>query len=1335
MTKSTKNIVKKRSKVIFLGIIIASLFLPFILPVKNVAAQQANAYTTCEVTTYKNPVIKVNKSTVANDEAFNIYTSFDLVPNEAQNCKNSDLKKDEYRFTYYMTPRIASTGGGVFDLRWCPTVTNSTPQITFKAFLASDGSKFQNKTTEATLAKFFKSNTIGAIDQNCLYVYFHKTNQSSTSLFNYAYPNYVKQQSGTHNETDTSIPADAGKEFTTPWGQATVNSTEEISYKDLLISIKPSNGVGLRSKYRVSLADTEMKFGVTPGLDPVHVEWSQKSIELGQYFTLPEKDDGYGWTFKPYYIGSQVFFNYAGVLKEERQIACQPTWTGTDCKGVVFREADGSNKGAGSAGKTIPENFDPILKAAAWKEKLTSTKPTTDGKALGSVDFVAVPSISGKGGNFTGGGAFDLVRSSEVIVVAAAGGLQKFTVEVFSKDEDIIAACKADSELSEEDKKQCDKIEFAKFGFAKHIEQTTSSNEKEDGALGSDLFTFLRKVISYLVLLITSVLYWIFAIILVPMLNALLKIRPYQDQFVNFIYPGWVIVRNITNIGFILALLWMGMRTLFQVEDSGKTRGFILWLVLMALLVNFSLVIAQGIVGIADTVQSQFLPAESKVIEALGQKLMVDPIKFFRGQNSDSDITKDNNFTVEASASDITKPIVLLILAIAAFFSFIALIAFILVRLVVLWVLYMLSPVAYVAQILPETRTYTKQWWDHFLKNAFTVPVLAFFLNIAALMATTFASRTGVSVDAGRDPNYLFGNVAGDFAEYAITIISHFIVLAFLFIGMKFAMSSGAFGAKEIVNGAKKGFDFVTKTVPQAAGRGAVNLGKSLAKEQYERRIAGGMLDPKAWKQSWKDRVATQTKVKKAERLSKNANRLSPGNILPPEGSLKDRAGVVGKYLWAKASGRDPHAQLATAQSLKDRASILTDTQRTDLEDDKRDNLRDKANAEGELGMLNSGQILESRATEYENELQKRIDDIDARKVDLAKKKRKVAPGGAEDKAIDAEILSLDEDKTQLNNALTEFSAAKGRSSVPGVIDLTGVNMDQISVVLDPDALRTELTTAIDKAEKNDKSYQTKLDEDRERKAKYGVATIDDDEKRDLEARAAALEKDASQRYMPASYTALQARRDMQGEYAKKVEALDDIDELVEAFGGAMKKNNTAFATEIAKKLAKLGGMDELLHKNGYSNNLSDFQKFIDKSFAKLAPQVRLQVGAEISYVAKNNGNASLGNSTKYSYNAKTGENVINWASHEESAKKLDAKYKGMEASALAKAEKTDISEEKGGVWHLRNGFVANLNRMNPDSLKSYLRNIAPSKIEHMKKAKGWDSINSQVRFKLLGKL
>ncbi len=270
----------------------------------------------------------------------------------------------------------------------------------------------------------------------------------------------------------------------------------------------------------------------------------------------------------------------------------------------------------------------------------------------------------------------------------------------------------------------------------------------------------------------------------------------------------------------------VGLKILFQQQDSATVRGFIINLVIFAILVNFSLVIAQGIVAIADTVQSQFLPENTKVIEALGQKLMVEPVKQFQAATGNAPGTTydSDKFTL----GDTVKPLVLLVLAVAAFFSFVAIAAFLAVRLVALMVLYMVSPIAYVGMVMPETRSYAMQWWTNFMKYAFLTPILVFFLNIAALVATTFASQAGGVINTG-------DSIASSIVDNSLTIISHFITLLFIYAGMQVALSSGTYGSKKIVDLAQKGFSGIPKLANRLKQSAASSTAQALRNRGYDK--------------------------------------------------------------------------------------------------------------------------------------------------------------------------------------------------------------------------------------------------------------------------------------------------------------------------------------------------------------------------------------------------------------------------------------------------------------------------------------------------------------------
>jgi hypothetical protein len=150
----------------------------------------------------------------------------------------------------------------------------------------------------------------------------------------------------------------------------------------------------------------------------------------------------------------------------------------------------------------------------------------------------------------------------------------------------------------------------------------TGSGKNVTNPAGSDAIAkLINEIIGTIVAAIQEFLYLVFSFFIAPLISALLSIHPYKDSFVAVIYPGWIVVRNICNIFFILALIIIAMATLFRIE-AYQYKHLIVQLIIAALLINFSLVIAQAILGLADTVQAQFLGNNVTAINSLALNLL-----------------------------------------------------------------------------------------------------------------------------------------------------------------------------------------------------------------------------------------------------------------------------------------------------------------------------------------------------------------------------------------------------------------------------------------------------------------------------------------------------------------------------------------------------------------------------------------------------------------------------------------------------------------------------------------------------------------------------------------
>ncbi|MCL5667191.1 MAG: type IV secretion system protein [Patescibacteria group bacterium] len=315
---------------------------------------------------------------------------------------------------------------------------------------------------------------------------------------------------------------------------------------------------------------------------------------------------------------------------------------------------------------------------------------------------------------------------------------------------------------------------------------------------GSPLLGAVNELIGIVIGFLNELIYVIFYWLIAPLLEAMLSIHVYTDVFVAVIYPGWIVIRNVCNIVFIVALIAIAMGTLFRVE-SYQFRHLLVQLIIAALLINFSLVIAQAVLGLADTVQAQFLPDNLTVVRSLGRDMMLS----YR-DNSSGSITGVTSVSMSSLAMNGTfattvKPLFYLALALGSFAVFAAITAYLVIRVVALWILLMVSPIAYAAGVLPTTSHYRSEWWGQFIKYAFFTPIMAFFLNIAALINDQQANNPVLKTVSSAD----FGG--STVAPFVFKVGSNILLLIFLVVALKVAEQFGIAGASTINKWAKEG--------------------------------------------------------------------------------------------------------------------------------------------------------------------------------------------------------------------------------------------------------------------------------------------------------------------------------------------------------------------------------------------------------------------------------------------------------------------------------------------------------------------------------------------------
>jgi hypothetical protein len=331
------------------------------------------------------------------------------------------------------------------------------------------------------------------------------------------------------------------------------------------------------------------------------------------------------------------------------------------------------------------------------------------------------------------------------------------------------------------------------------------------------------------------------------------------NNFVNFdaVATGWVVVRDVTNMFFIVILLVIAFATIFDVGDY-KMQKLLPRLLIMAVVVNFSRTICGLFIDLGQVVMLTFTAgfrdaAGGNFINALGidKLLKLDP-NAIQNLNSDQYRTVIGAFFLAGIFITITAVVL-------------AAMALILVmRIVALWFLIVLSPIAFLSKAWPSGRFGRNYgvWWDMFLDNILIGPILAFFLWLSLLtmgnanIGATMINESGYR-SAGENVQELAvaGSAVGTLENMAQYMMGIGMLMMSLYMAMKLnAVGSGIAreadkkltqwrqgGVAGLRGAGKWTRGKITATAGEIASRNATNAGVSALNAFSKVPLVGGL--------------------------------------------------------------------------------------------------------------------------------------------------------------------------------------------------------------------------------------------------------------------------------------------------------------------------------------------------------------------------------------------------------------------------------------------------------------------------------------------------------------
>lgn len=226
----------------------------------------------------------------------------------------------------------------------------------------------------------------------------------------------------------------------------------------------------------------------------------------------------------------------------------------------------------------------------------------------------------------------------------------------------------------------------------------------------------------------------------------------YRDS--TFVVDGWRIVRDLSNIGFIIALVYAAISVILQL--GGNIRRTVVSVIIIGLLINFSLFFSKVVIDAGNAVAKVFYNqitisgvASDTIIEAdvevksLSQAIVdgMDLQKIISNQTLDAITNNSYGNRRYADEGLITLMIVMgIILNLTTAWAFFLVSWTFIGRVVGLWLAMISSPLAFLSKVLPQVgrmggSNFTMgSWFSNLLSLSFLAPIFIFLIYLLILL-------------------------------------------------------------------------------------------------------------------------------------------------------------------------------------------------------------------------------------------------------------------------------------------------------------------------------------------------------------------------------------------------------------------------------------------------------------------------------------------------------------------------------------------------------------------------------------------------------------------------
>lgn len=270
---------------------------------------------------------------------------------------------------------------------------------------------------------------------------------------------------------------------------------------------------------------------------------------------------------------------------------------------------------------------------------------------------------------------------------------------------------------------------------------------------------------------------------------------------------GWIALRDLSNMFFILILLVIAFASILRISNYGYQQ-LLKKTLIVAILINFSKTIVGFMIDIVQVVMLTFISAIDEIM-AGGVVVAIGLHKLTQIQLPGDGVPMDD-YIVALVMGGIFLGILVVVMGV--------MVMMLMMRIVALWVAIVLAPLAFVASIFPSTKSFYSRWIKELGTNLVTGPMLAFFMWLTfSIVGNGEAYRTFLNSDPSiPGPTEFLGTA---------NMVNYIIAISLLLMGIKMSASSGAAGASF----AAKGMGMINNTASKFARRYPMAAGKRFA--------------------------------------------------------------------------------------------------------------------------------------------------------------------------------------------------------------------------------------------------------------------------------------------------------------------------------------------------------------------------------------------------------------------------------------------------------------------------------------------------------------------------